>query len=115
LILAGCGSSDTIFEVPTDNALVKGSLQSIRQVCPGLDAYSSELTNIKVQNNIRTTIAFDIPAPAKMPPAFMAGGQSCFLELGADGKQVIIEKDACKAVCLNRAQVPDGQMVLSLD
>lgn len=114
LMLAGCGGSESVFEVSTDNTLVNDLLPKIRQACPGLDAYSSEFVNIRVQDNYRTTIAFDIPQSAKLPPYFMAEGHSCYVEIGGDGAEVFVEKGACKSVCLNRSQVPEGQLVLPL-
>ncbi len=115
LLLAGCGDDQSsIFNGESQDALVMKTLPAIRQACPGLDVYSGDFLNLRVQNNHRTTIAFDIPETAKLPPLFGANGHSCFIEISSEGKDIIIDKAPCKSVCLNRSQVPDGQLILPL-
>lgn len=118
LLLAACGDESSrqasAFNVETQDALVVKTLPAIRQACPGLDVYSSEFLNVRVQENYRTTIVFDISETAKLPPLFRAYGHSCFVEISPDGKDIFIDKAPCKSVCLNRSQVPDGQLTLPL-
>ncbi|MDG9783687.1 hypothetical protein [Metapseudomonas otitidis] len=116
-LLGGCSEEAqqaSSFNVVTQNPLVIEALPSIRQACPGMDIYSSELKNVTVQEYYRTTIVFDVPETAKLPPLFRAGGHTCFIEIDSDGKGIFIDKGPCKSICLNRSQVPEGQLALPL-
>lgn len=112
--LAGCsgepGSKE--FKVITSNRLVTSALPSIRKACPGLDKYSRELSNVRVEQQFRTAILFEVSGSNKIPETYKAGGQTCFIEI--DGNSVFIEKTACKSVCKDQLTTSEGQLKLSL-
>ncbi|WP_405119198.1 hypothetical protein [Pseudomonas leptonychotis] len=114
LALVGCGSETSVFDVTTDDPFINSALPKIRQSCPGLDRYSGQFSNVRVEAGYRTAIVFDIPNSAKLPPLYNAGGHSCFVEIAPDGQGIFIEKDACKSICLDRSQVQEGQLALPL-
>ncbi len=115
-MLAACSpdTEKTEFRVDTSNALVKSSLPSIRKACPGLDKFASELGAVRIQENLRTTLVFDVPDSAQVPSDYKAAGNTCFIEIEGDGKSAVIEKAACKAICLDRIESPGKQLVLNL-
>lgn len=115
-MLYGCdsGSVQATFNVESDDVLVKKVLPDIRQACPGLDKYAGQFEAVRVEHNYRTAIAFDIPEAARLPDGYKAGGHTCFLEVDDDGSVLFIEKAACKSVCLDQTDVPEGQMKLQL-
>ncbi len=116
--LAACGGDapkqTTVFSVPTKDELVLASLPSIRQACPGLDKYSGSFQGNRVEKLFRTTIVFDINERNSIPEPYKASGHSCYVEIEKDGSAILIEKKACKSVCLDQLDVPDGQLKLSL-
>lgn len=114
--LTGCGgeSDSAEFKVITSDSLVTNALPNIRKVCPGLDIYSRQLSNIRVEQLFRTAIIFEVSGSSKIPEAYKAGGQTCFIEIDADGKNIFIEKMACKSVCQDQLMTSEGQMKLSL-
>lgn len=115
-VLSACdsGGLQSKFNVESDDVLVKQVLPEIRQACPGLDKYSGQFESVRVEHNYRTTIAFDIPDAARLPDGYKADGHTCFLEVDDDGSLLLIEKAACKSVCLDQTDVPEGQMKLLL-
>lgn len=116
LTLLACekASASSAFSVSSDDSLVIKALPAIRQVCPGLDKYSQEFENIRVEDNFRTSILFDIPKPVHIPNAYKAGGHTCYIEIDSKGKSIFIEKLACKSVCLDQFNTPDGQLKIDL-
>lgn len=116
IALSGCGagSGPAEFKVLTSDALVTTALPAIRKACPGLDKYAPQFSNTRVEQNFRTAILFEVAESSKIPDAYKAGGQTCFIEIDADGKNIFIEKQACKSVCLDQLTTPDGQLKLSL-
>lgn len=116
LALLGCGaeSASSVFTVTSNDPLVSKALPAIRQACPGLDTYASQFKQIRIENNYRTAVVFDIPEAARIPDAYKASGHTCFIEIAPDGSGIFVEKMACKSVCLDRADVPDGQLKLPL-
>ncbi|WP_165672235.1 hypothetical protein [Metapseudomonas otitidis] len=115
-LLYGCdsGNTQTTFGVTADDQLVRKALPSIRQACPGLDKYADQFESVRVENQYRTTVVFDIPDAARIPSAYKAGGHTCFLEIDDKGSTLFIEKLACKSVCLDQVDVPEGQLKLPL-
>lgn len=117
-MLAACGGDaskqSAVFSVATKDELVRASLPSIRQACPGLDKYAGSFQDVRVEEQFRKTIAFDINERNTIPEPFMASGHSCFVEIEKDGSAILIEKKACKSVCLDQLDVPDGQLKISL-
>lgn len=117
LVLSGCGKESTapsVFAVTSDDHLVVKTLPGIRQVCPGLDKYSQTFRNIRVVDNFRTSIIFDVPETARIPDAYKAGGHTCHVEIDSEGKSIFIEKLACKSICLDELKTPDGQLKIDL-
>ncbi|HHR0444936.1 TPA: hypothetical protein ACSXXW_000935 [Pseudomonas aeruginosa] len=124
LMTAGCGNEAADaqmatperiqFKVDTTDSSVLQALPAIRMACPGLDRYSSQFENIRVESLYRTSVVFHIPERASIPKSFMAGGHDCFVEIEPDGKEILIEKTACKSVCLDKKDFTSGQLVLSL-
>ncbi|MDE1531667.1 hypothetical protein PVE90_18325 [Pseudomonas carnis] len=114
--LAGCGSEPdhSEFKIITSDSLIKTALPAIRRVCPGLDKYAPQFSNLRVEQQFRTAIMFEVSSSSKIPDAYKAGGHTCFIEVDADGKNIFIEKKACKSVCLDQVSTPDGQLKLSL-
>lgn len=115
-VLYGCdsGSSQVTFGVTSDDPLIEKTLPSIRQACPGLDKYAGQFESVRVESQYRTAVVFDIPDAARLPDAFKAGGHTCFLEIDDNGSTLFIEKLACKSVCLDQVDVPEGQLKLPL-
>lgn len=118
-MLAACGGDapeqPAAFNVVTKDKLTLASLPSIRQACPGLDKYAGSFRNTRVEEQYRTTIAFDVNDRNTIPELYKAAGHSCFVEIEKDGSVILIEKKACKSVCLDQLDVPDGQLKLTLN
>jgi hypothetical protein len=114
--LSGCGKevAPSVFAVSSSDQLVIKALPGIRQVCPGLDKYSQTFKNIRVGGDFRTAILFDIPEIARIPDAYNAGGHTCYVEIDSTGKSIFIEKLACKSICLDQLNTPDGQLKIDL-
>lgn len=117
-LLMGCGAESpkapVAFNINTDNELVLKTLPATRMACPGLDKYAGDFQDVRVENHYRTTIVFHVPDQSRIPDAYKAGGHNCFIEIEGDGSAILIEKLACKSVCLNQLDVPDGQLKLTL-
>lgn len=116
LYLSGCGDGPptTEFVVVSDNELVTKSLPAIRRACPGLDKYSSSFEKARIENNYRTSILFDVRESSKVPGAYKAEGHTCYLEIDSTGKSIYVEKLACKSICLDQLNTPDGQLKIDL-
>lgn len=116
LTLSGCGagSGPTEFKVVTRDSVVTNALPAIRTVCPGLDKYAAHFSNIRVEQQFRTAILFEVSNSSKIPDAYKAGGHTCFIEVDADGNNIFIEKNACKSVCQDQLTTSEGQLKLSL-
>lgn len=116
LYLSGCGEGPPIteFVVVSDDELVTKSLPAIRRACPGLDKYSSSFEKARIENNYRTSILFDVRESSKIPEAFKAGGHTCYVEIDSTGKSIYIEKLACKSICLDQLNTPEGQLKIDL-
>ncbi|MFD2645115.1 hypothetical protein [Pseudomonas japonica] len=122
LAIAGCGekvpeqsqSSASVFTVETKDDLVRKALPATRLACPGLDRYASQFDNVRVEKHFRTSIVFHIPEDSTVPESYKAGGQNCFVEIEDDRSAIVVEKLACKSVCLDKLNVPDGQLKLEL-
>lgn len=116
LALSGCGKEATpsVFSVSSDDHLVIKTLPGVRQVCPGLDKYSQTFENIHVEDRYRTTVIFDVPDTSHIPDAYKAGGHTCYVEIDSTGKSIFIEKQACKSICLDQLNTPDGQLKIDL-
>lgn len=121
-LLAGCGeeqaqqavSAPPLFTVDTQDELVLKSLPAIRQACPGLNKYAADFENARVEQQYRTSIVFHIPERSSIPDSYKAAGHNCFIEIEGDGSAILIEKLACKSVCLDQLSVPEGQLKLPL-
>lgn len=118
VLLAGCGEeapkASSVFSVDTQDELVTNTLPAIRQACPGLNKYAGDFQDVRVEEQSRTTIVFHIPERNSIPEAYKADGHNCFVEIENDGRAILIEKAACKSVCLDHLAVPDGQLKLEL-
>ena len=116
LTLSGCGagSGSTEFKVVTRDSVVTSALPAIRKVCPGLDKYAAQFSNLRVEQQFRTAILFEVSNSSKIPDAYKAGGHTCFIEIDADGNNIFIEKNACKSVCQDQLTTSEGQLKLSL-
>lgn len=116
LALTGCGgdSGPAEFKVITSNSLVTNALPGIRKACPGLDKYAPQLSNIRVEQQFRTVLLFEVSGSKKIPEAYKAGGQTCFIEIDTDGKSIFVEKKACKSVCQDQLTTSEGQLKLSV-
>jgi len=115
--LSGCGkesSVPSVFAVSSDDQVVIKSLPGVRQVCPGLDKYAQTFRNIRVEDHFRTSIIFDVPETARIPDAYKAGGHTCYVEIDSAGKSIFIEKLACKSICLDQLNAPEGQLKIDL-
>lgn len=114
--LEGCGgeSDHPEFRIITSNSLIKTALPAIRGVCPGLDKYAPQFSNLRVEQQFRAAITFEVSNSSKIPDAYKAGGHTCFIEVDDDGKNIFIEKKACQSLCLDKVSTPDGQLKLSL-
>lgn len=120
--LAGCGEAEqqqttaalALFTVDTQDELVLKTLPATRLACPGLNRYADRFEKVRVEPQYRTAIAFHIPEQSGIPDAYKAGGHNCFIEIESDGSAVLIEKMACKSVCLDQTEVPEGQLKLPL-
>lgn len=115
-VLSGCGKEPITagFQVVSDDPLVVQTLPSIRHACPGLDKYSQVLENVRIEENFRKSILFDVPESARIPDAYKAGGHTCYLEIDSSGKSIFIEKSGCKSICLDQLKTPDGQLKIDL-
>ena len=115
---AGCGDEGpkavTTFAVDTQDELVTKVLPATRLACPGLNKYASEFDSVRVEQQYRTAIVFHIPESSSIPASYKAGGHNCFIEIEKDASAILVEKAACKSVCLDQLDVPDGQLKLAL-
>ena len=129
-LLAGCGDNadpaeaqsisveHSVFSVKTDNPIVKRELPFIRQQCPGLDKYAANFEKLEVsEDSIRpvTTVQFHIKDDNNIPNDYAASGHNCFLFISNNAQEVKISKSACQSVCLDKMDVPGGDMILKLD
>lgn len=122
LSLAGCGdgtpeqlaTAPSIFSVDTQDELILKTLSATRLACPGLNKYANAFESIRVEEQYRTAIVFHIPESSSIPDSYKAAGQNCFIEVEYDGSAIFLEKLACKSVCLDTVEVPDGQLKLPL-
>ena len=129
-LLAGCGDNadpaeaqspsveHSVFSVKTDNPIVKRELPFIRQQCPGLDKYAANFEKFEVSDDsIRpvTTVQFHIKDDNNIPNDYAASGHNCFLFISNNAQEVKISKSACQSVCLDRVDVPGGDMIVKLD
>ena len=129
-ILSGCGdkadSAETstpakehsVFNVETDNPVVKRELPFIRQQCPGLDKYAANFENVEVSgDDLRpvTTVQFHIKNENNIPGGYIASDHNCFLFISNDDHEVKISKSACQSVCLDKMDVPGGDLIVKLD
>lgn len=114
--LSGCEKavSTSTFSVSSDDPLVMKMLPAVRQACPGLDKYSQFFENVRVEEQFRTSILFDVPESASIPDSYKAGGHTCYIEIDSKGKSIFIEKLACKSICLDQLKTPDGQLKIDL-
>jgi hypothetical protein len=96
--------------------LLTAAWPKVRKACPGLDVYAKSFANQSVQEGYRPAITVEIPDSAKGVPAeYVARGQRCFFEVSKDGKQLVVAKDACKAICLDHEVPPGDDLTLDLD
>lgn len=122
LLVAGCGDkaaeqpkpSSSVFTVQTKDELVLKALPATRLACPGLDKYATQFEDVRVEPLYRTSIVFHVSETAKVPDAYKANGHNCFVEIEGDASAILIEKSACKSICLDEVAVPDGQLKLDL-
>ncbi|MBT2294531.1 hypothetical protein [Pseudomonas fluorescens] len=116
LHLTGCGkeSPPSVFTVTSNDELVVNTLPAIRDACPGLDKYAQSFENVRVGGHFRTAILFDVPESITIPATYQAGGHTCYIEIDSDGKTIYIEKLACKSICLDQLDTPDGQLKIGL-
>jgi hypothetical protein len=125
-ILAGCGNPPALdIHIPDTldpeiKQLVTMSWPKIKQLCQGLDKHADALKFKGIQNNYNISVVFNIPdTSTSIPDHYMAGGHTCYFDISRDGKRLIIAKEGCKAVCLDRALKDDelasqGDLVLPL-
>ncbi|MCC8420907.1 hypothetical protein [Photorhabdus thracensis] len=129
-LLVGCGDETEnsvqiesekapvpVFSIATDDPAINQLLPTIRKMCPGLDKYADQFTDITVYENSypsRTTIKFHIDENAKLPNDYMANGNNCFLDIEDNETVLSISKSACQSVCLDQQNVPSGTLKLKL-
>ncbi|MCT8349584.1 hypothetical protein LGZ99_20885 [Photorhabdus temperata] len=129
-LLAGCGdetensvqiepekSPASVFSIATDDPTINQLLPTIRKMCPGLDKYADQFTDVTVYENSypsRTTIKFHIDENAKLLNDYMANGNNCFLDIEDNETVLSISKSACQSVCLDQQNVPGGTLELKL-
>lgn len=106
--------ASSTFGVASEDPLVRRTISAIRLACPGLDKYSPAFKNIRVEENFRTSLVFDIQNSSLIPEAYMAGGHTCYVEIDPKGSDIFIEKQACKSVCLDQFKTPSGQLKIGL-
>lgn len=116
LVLSACQSvlASSVFSVSSEDPLIINTLPAIRQACPGLDKYSQAFENIRVEDNFRTSVVFDVQESNTIPEAYKASGHTCYIEVDSKGKNIFIEKLACKSICLDQMKTPDGQLKIDL-
>lgn len=116
LHLTGCGKETppSVFTVASHDELVVKTLPAIREACPGLDKYAHSFESVRVKGHLRTAILFDVPDSTTIPASYQAGGHTCYVEIDSDGKNIYIEKLACKSICLDQLNTPDGQLRIGL-
>ncbi|WP_052760868.1 MULTISPECIES: hypothetical protein [Photorhabdus] len=129
-LLAGCGDETEnsvqiesekapapVFSIATDDPAINQLLPTIRKMCPGLDKYADQFTDITVYENSylsRTTIKFHIDENTKLPNDYIADGNNCFLDIEDNETVLSISKSACQSVCLDQQNVPGGTLELKL-
>lgn len=125
LMLSGCDGDSTvqqpvptIFDIKTDNPIVKRELPFIRQQCPGLDKYVANFDQFKVYDDKQrpvTTVEFHVKDENNIPGNYIASGHTCFLFISNNTHEVKIPKSACQSVCFDKADVPGGELFVKLD
>ncbi|EIZ1729839.1 hypothetical protein MOS91_001911 [Salmonella enterica] len=129
-VFAGCGDNadpaDTstpakehsVFNIETDNPVVKRELPFIRQQLPGLDKYAGSFEKFEVSEDSEravTTVQFHIKDENNIPGDYIASGHNCFLFISNNVHEVKISKSACQAVFLDKTDVPGGDLTVKLD
>ena len=115
----------TIPESTTQEAktLIETKWSSVKEVCPGLDKYAPSLKFDGVSDNFdyapehaqRATIKFIISEnDSLIPNKYAAWGHNCFYEILRDGSQVMIPKQACQSICLDKVSKNKGDLKLKL-
>lgn len=104
---------------PHTKQLVLDAWPKVKKACAGLDRHADGLKFKGIQDNHHVDIVFEIPeSGTSIPPSYMAGGQTCYYGLARDGKQLVVSKEGCKAVCLDREMgsedVDRGDLVINL-
>jgi hypothetical protein len=96
---------------PQTKELIESAWPRVRQHCPGLDKYHSDLTYRGLEDYTdlalkRVEIVFRVAQTPRSMPAGMsiAGGRTCHLGLTANGKGLIIREHECISLCLDRLQ-----------
>jgi hypothetical protein len=136
LLEAGCNDKDTarpvetidIFEQPAGQALsvdtqlwLERVWPQITSVCPGLRRHGDALTFKGIETGFYTNITFSVVAEkSSIPGNYMAAGHKCFFGVTGDESELVIQKEGCKALCLDRVIGDDealarGDLRLTLD
>lgn len=107
-------------EKPEFVALVQGAWPAVRAHCPGLDRFAADLTYQGLDDYTmvdldppvrRVDVVFKVANhPTTLPPGLSrARGHTCRWGVSPDGDALIIMKDECISVCLNRLYESRGQ------
>lgn len=110
---------------PEAKDLVSRSLPKIREACPGLEKFGTDLKNniihdymgLDEKESRKVTIEVVVPnGESIIPDRYRAWGQHCYLDVSADGSSLSVAKTACKSVCMDEDFNNDdgSNLVLSL-
>ena len=109
LTLIGCGQSSSLdITVPESldgktKQVVIEAWPKVKKACVGLDRHAGAINFKGVQDNHSIDIIFEVrEGQTSIPSRFMAAGQTCYLSVNHDGKQLSVAKEGCKAICLDR-------------
>jgi predicted small lipoprotein YifL len=100
---------------PETKKLLTAAWPKIRQACSGLDTYAASLREQSVEEGYRPGITVKIPeSDTGIPGEYMARGHTCFFDVSKDGRRLVIAKEGCQNLCLDRQRESNGDLTLFL-
>lgn len=91
--------------------IINKAFPKVKMLAPGLDKYESSLKFEGIEDDFdyapknaqRVSIKFSIPEDSKgIPAEYNASGHKCELNITRDGQLLLIYKNACKSVFLDK-------------
>ena len=81
--------------------LLSESWVKIKKACMGFDRYADSMIFDGIENNFRLTIKFKISGNS-IPDYYAGNGHTCYYEINKNGTELIIAKNVCQSICLDK-------------